>query len=368
MRTVVVLGSYAPSLIAFRGPLIAELVARGYRVVAMAPRIDAETDAKLRAIGAEPRDVEIENASMAPHKTWRSLRALERAFREIRPDAVIAYTIKPVTLGCLAAARAGVPNIVALITGLGFAFTEGGGAKRRLSRIVARALYRRALKKAHAVIFQNPDDRAFFRETGIMARDDAAVVNGSGIDIARFTPAPLPPGADFLMIARLLGDKGVREYAAAARLVKAKHPQARFRLVGYLDPSPDGLSQAEVDGWGDAIDFLGRRDDVRPAIADARVYVLPSYREGTPRSTLEAMAMGRPVVTTDAVGCRETVEEGVNGYKVPVRDAPALAEAMERFILDPALAERMGRESRRIAEEKFDVTRVNAALLAAAGL
>jgi glycosyltransferase involved in cell wall biosynthesis len=367
-KTVVVLGSYAPSLILFRGPLIAELISRGYRVVAMAPRIGSDIAGQLRSMGAEPRDVDIENASMAPRATLRSLRALERAFREIRPDAVIAYTIKPVTLGCLAAAKAGVPRIVALITGLGFAFIDGGGLKRRLSRLVATTLYRRALRKAHAIIFQNPDDRAFFRDRRITTRSDAAVVAGSGIDVAHYTPAPLPPGPDFLMIARLLGDKGVREYASAARRLKQAHPAARFRLVGFLDPSPDGISQAEVDGWSDAVEFLGKLDDVRPAIAEARVYVLPSYREGTPRSSLEAMAVGRAVVTTHAVGCRETVEEGVNGFMVPVRDADALAAAMERFIVDPGLAERMGRESRRIAEDKFDVRRVNAALLEAAGL
>lgn len=365
---VVVLGSYAPSLILFRGPLIAELVRRGYEVIAMAPRIDAATEAAVRAIGATPQEIALDNASMSPTATMATIRALEAAFRRIAPQAVIAYTIKPVTLGTLAAARAKVPTIVALITGLGFAFTDGGGLKRRLSRVAATLLYRRALKKASSVIFQNPDDRAFFRAAGILRRDDAAVVNGSGIDLARFEPAPLPDAPIFLMIARLLGDKGVREYAAAAAAVKVKHPAARFQLVGYLDPSPDGITQEEVDGWSGAVEFLGRMDDVRPAIAAARVYVLPSYREGTPRSSLEAMAMGRAIVTTDVPGCRETVIDGVNGLLVPVRDAGALATAMERFVVEPQLADRMGRESRRIAEEKFDVHRVNAAILQAARL
>lgn len=365
---VVLLGSYAPSLILFRGPLIAELVRRGYAVIAMAPRIDAETAAAVRALGAEVEEIALDNASMSPTATFATIRALEAAFRRIAPQAVIAYTIKPVTLGTLAAKRAGVPTIVALITGLGFAFTDGGGMKRRLSRIVATFLYKRALKQASSVIFQNPDDRAYFRAEGILRRDDAAVVNGSGIDLSRFEPAPLPAHPIFLMIARLLGDKGVREYAAAAALVKAQYPEARFQLVGYLDPSPDGVTQAEVDGWSGAVEYLGRMDDVRPAIAAARVYVLPSYREGTPRSSLEAMAMGRAVVTTDVPGCRETVVDGVNGLLVPVRDAPALAAAMTRFIAEPGLAEHMGRESRLYAEAKFDVHRVNAAILEAAGL
>lgn len=368
-KTVVVLGSYAPSLIHFRGLLIAELVGRGYRVIAMAPRIDAKTDAAVRALGAEPHEIAIDNASMSPLAAIRTVLALTAAFRRIRPHALIAYTIKPVTLGTLAAARVGVPKIIALITGLGFAFSDDGGFKRRLSRVVAGHLYRRALARATSIIFQNPDDRAFFREKGITRHDDAFVVNGSGIDLAHFTPAPLPETPIFLMIARLLVAKGVREYAAAAATVKARHPQARFRLVGYLDPSPDGVTQSEIDSWAGAVDFVGRLDDVRPALAAARVYVLPSsYREGTPRSSLEAMAMGRAIVTTDVPGCRETVVDGVNGLLVPGRDATALAAAMERFVADPELAERMGRESRRIAEEKFNVHHVNAAILAAAKL
>ena len=367
-RTVVVLGSYAPSLILFRGPLIAALVNRGYRVVAMAPAIDDEVAAKLRALGAEPRQVDLVNASMGPLSTLKTLAALRRAFAEIKPHAVLSYTIKPVTLGSIAAAAAGVPKIIALITGLGFAFIPGAGVKRRLGRAVATFLYRRALGKAHVVIFQNPDDRQFFTEKRLLRGKQAEVVNGSGIDLAHFTPAPLPAEPRFLMIARLLGDKGVREYAAAAAELRKRYPQVTFGLVGYFDPSPDGISREEFGNWDGAIDFLGKLDDVRPAIADASVYVLPSYREGTPRSSLEAMAMGRPIVTTDAVGCRETVEDGVNGFLVDVRSAASLAEGMEKFIRDPSLIPRMGGESRRIAERKFDVHRVNDAIIAAAGL
>ena len=171
------------------------------------------------------------------------------------------------------------------------------------------------------------------------------------------------------MIARLLGDKGIREFGAAARSLKARYPDTPIRLVGYLDQSPDSIRQAELDEIvASGVEFIGRLGDVRPAIAESSVYVLPSYREGTPRSTLEAMAMGRAVVTTDAPGCRETVVEGVNGFLVPPRDAVALAAAMEKFILDPGLAARMGAESRRIAEEKYDVNLVNAEIMRHAGL
>jgi glycosyltransferase involved in cell wall biosynthesis len=368
--TVVVLGSYAPSLIVFRGPMIAALVERGYRVVAMAPSIGPDTRAALAELGAEARDVSLVNSSLDPLAAARSLRLLTAALRDVAPDAVIAYTVKPVTLGAIAARRAGVANFVALITGLGFAFTEGGGLKRRLAKTVATLLYRRAFRRSRSIIFQNPDDRAHFEQLRIVPPGaQVTVVNGSGIDLDRFQVAPLPVAPIFLMIARLLGDKGVREYGAAASSLKARHPQARFQLVGYFDPSPDGISTDELDSMIEGgVEYLGKMDDVRPAIADASVYVLPSYREGTPRSVLEAMAMGRPIVTTDAPGCRETVVDGENGFLVPPREAAPLEAAMEKFILDRALIPAMGAKSRLLAECKYDVRAVNAALFEAAGL
>jgi glycosyltransferase involved in cell wall biosynthesis len=370
MATVAVLGSYAPSLIHFRGSLIAALAARGHKVLAMAPAISREVADGLRAIGAEPVEVPIDNQSLSPIEMVRSVRALTGAFARLRPDVVIGYTIKPVTLGAAAAARARVPRFVALITGLGYAFTGGRTLKRRLTERAAAFLYRRALKRSSAIVFQNPDDRDFFHERRILPpAPEPVLVGGSGIDLDAFAPAPLPPGARFLMISRLLGDKGVREYGAAARRLKARHPEAGFALVGYFDNSPDAISQEELVGIEQGgVDYLGRMDDVRPAIADCSIYVLPSYREGTPRSVLEAMAMGRAIVTTDAPGCRQTVDQGVNGFLALPRDAASLEAAMERFIAEPGLTAQMGEQSRRIAEERFDVRTVNAELIAAAGL
>jgi glycosyltransferase involved in cell wall biosynthesis len=370
MATVVVLGSYAPSLIHFRGSLIGALIGRGHRVVAMAPAIGADVGDRLRALGAEPFEVPLENQSLNPLAMLRSVRALTRAFATVRADAVIAYTVKPVTLGAVAAARADVPRFVSLITGLGYAFSGGTTAKRRLSELAATLLYRRALRRSAAIVFQNPDDRDYFRSRRILPRrPEPILVGGSGIDLDAFSPAPLPEGCRFLMISRLLGDKGLREYGEAARRLKAKHPEARFALVGYFDNSPDAITREELAGIeAGGVEFLGRMEDVRGAIADCSVYVLPSYREGTPRSVLEAMAMGRAVVTTDAPGCRQTVDHGRNGFLAAPRDSGSLERTMERFIADPALIGPMGAESRRIAEERFDVNKVNAQLLAAAGL
>lgn len=368
--TVAVVGSYAPSLITFRGPMIADLVERGHRVVGMADSVDDITCERLKAIGAEARSVPILNHSLSPISMAKSVRALTKAFRDIRPDTVIAYTVKPVTLGAIAAAHVRIPNFVALVTGLGFAFTEGSGFKRRISRVVASALYRYAFHLSRSIIFQNPDDRDDFRRRRLLPSEvKVAVVNGSGIDVDQFTPAALPQAASFLMVSRLLGDKGVREYGRAAARLKTRYPEAVFRIAGYLDDSPDAIGRDELAAFqGAGVEFLGKLDDVREAIAASSIYVLPSYREGTPRSVLEAMAMGRPIITTDAPGCRETVEDGSNGFLVPPRNDRALEETMERFIRAPELIGDMGARSRALAERKFEVHAVNRAIFEAAGL
>ncbi|MCL4454978.1 MAG: glycosyltransferase family 4 protein, partial [Deinococcus sp.] len=209
---------------------------------------------------------------------------------------------------------------------------------------------------------ENPDDLKVFRERRLLNDPSKAVlINGSGVDVEHFRPEPLPQEVSFLLIARLLRDKGVREFVEAARKVRRDHPQVRFRLVGWLDDSPSSITQAEVDGWVNegTVEFLGRLEDVRPAIAQSTVFVLPSYREGTPRTVLEAMAMGRAVITTSAPGCRETVVDEDNGFLVPVRDAEALAQAMRRFLENPTLAAQMGARGRAVAEAKYDVRKVN---------
>ncbi len=371
-KTVVVLGGFAESLVIFRGPLLRALVERGHRVVACAPAAPAAVVDALAAMGVTYRDVPLKRAGLRPDQDLRGLGALILLFHEIRPDVVLGYTIKAVIYGLLAARLAGVPRRFAMITGLGYAFI-GAGLRARLAGAAARRLYRLSLGGADRVFFQNPDDRALFERLGLVRGPEQAVmINGSGVDLDAFRPAPPPPGRpSFLLIARLLGDKGVREYVAAARALRARYPDAVFRLAGWIDgDNPAAVSERELRSWvtEGAVEYLGRLDDVRPAIAAASVYVLPSYREGTPRTVLEAMAMGRPVVTTDAPGCRETVRDGVNGYLVPVRDAGALARAMERFLVEPGLIEAMGRESRRIAVEKYDVREVNAIILEAMGL
>jgi len=371
--TFLLIAGYPDSLLNFRGPLIDALISCGLSVHVAAPDLDSDSAIRkqLKAKGAHVHDIPLRRTGMNPVMDLLALASLWRLMRHIRPDYVLGYTIKPVIYGSLAAWLAGVPQRYALVTGLGYAFLEGPGERRVLRRLVQH-LYRFALAKVNKVFFQNPDDQALFKAKGILAKDiPSVVVNGSGVDISSFAVVPLPETPSFLLIARLLAAKGVRHYAHAAALVKSRCPQAVFGLVGGIDDNPDAISPAELDAWVDngTIVYHGQLSDVRPAISECSVYVLPSYyREGTPRSVLEAMAMGRPVITTDAPGCRETVVDGHNGYLVPVRSVDALAKAMLKFLDNPGLAAAMGAESRKIAEEKYDVHKVNAFMLREMGI
>ncbi len=370
-RDMVLIAGFAESIIAFRGGLIGALSRAGITMTATAPEVfDAGTRDKLGALGAGAVSLPMRRTGTNPVADLVYGIRLFAMFRKTRPRYVLAYTVKPVIYGTLAAWLAGVPSRFALITGLGYAFT---GERRRLLSRVVMALYKIALRRSSKVFFQNPDDERQFREMGLLPLGiPSVVVNGSGVDVASYAVRPLPTGAPpvFLMIGRLLGDKGVREYAAAARRIRAVSPDVRFRLVGWIDTNPDAIAQGELDCWvaDGTLEFLGKLKDVRPAIADSTVYVLPSYREGTPRTVLEAMAMGRPIITTDAPGCRETVIDGENGYLVPVKSVDALVAAMQRFIDNPDLAARMGQRSRQVAEDKYDVHKVNAVMLREMGI
>lgn len=369
-KTVAIIGSDLPYLLNFRGSLVRAIAERGHSITCIAPDIDAVAAAKLQDFGARATSVAISRSSLNPLDDLKTYRALRQAISEISPDVVIPYTIKPVVWGTLAAHAEGVGRIVPIMTGLGYAFTGGWSAARIVSLGAASVLYRLALSKAHMVLFQNPDDLALFRGRGLLpARIPSAIIAGSGIDTQCFSPRPLPSEPSFLMICRFLKNKGIREFAAAARTIKRKYPATSIKLVGYMDQSSDSIHQSDLDAMiRDGVEYLGKLSDVRPAIEQASVYVLPSYREGTPRSSLEAMAMGRAIITTDAPGCRETVVDGANGFLVPIGNSQRLAEAMEQFIQRPELIQSMGEASRRIAFEKYDVNKVNDDIIGYANL
>ncbi|MBV6305078.1 glycosyltransferase family 4 protein [Candidimonas humi] len=369
------ISSFADSLTRFRGALIDDLRGQGLEVHVAAPDIEEAglVRKQLEEKGVVVHSVALQRTGLNPVRDLNTLYLLWRLMRRIRPDYTLGYTIKPVVYGLIAAFLARIPNRYALITGLGYTFQDEDepGLPSRLLRQGIRGLYSLALGFADGIFFQNPDDAALFRSYGILRSGKrAVVVNGSGVDISAFSPAPFPPRPVFLLIARLLGDKGVREYVLAAGAIRKKFPGITFNIVGWIDENPNAIRPAELEQWiaSGSINYIGRLQDVRPAIAACSVYVLPSYREGTPRTVLEAMAMGRPIITTDAPGCRETVVDGENGFLVPPKAVDELAEAMTKFIDDPGLIETMGRRSREIAESKYDVHKVNAAMLGEMGI
>lgn len=372
--SVALISSIAFSLTNFRGPLIRTLVAKGVRVYALAPDFDTTTRAAVEQLGAKPVDISLDRTGIRPLRDAIDAIRLVSLLRRLKPDATFAYFIKPVIYGSLAAMVAGVHRRFALVAGLGYVFTPDGtreGLKRRLLRKAASLLYKAAFRVCETVFLQNQDDVDQLVNGRILAPDKVVLLSGSGVELDRLRPTPpLQSPPTFLLMARLLREKGIVEFVSAARTLRQDHPEARFLLLGGSDPNPGGLDESLIRGWVEegVIEWLGHVADVQPWISASSVFVLPSYREGKPRSTQEAMAMGRAVVTTDAPGCRDTVEEGVNGYLVPVRDSAALAEAMRAFIVNPSLMVSMGRESRRLAEERFDVHAINRSILASMGL
>ena len=368
-QSVIVVGNLAESLLRFRGSLMREMVARGFRVVGCAPHIGSSVRAGLADMGVESREVPLRRGAARPLDDLRFMLSLFRIIREERPGLVLTYTIKPVILGSLVARMAGVPRSASIIAGLGSSFAAASAGQAAGSRVV-RALYRLALAKTQAVVFQNQDDQALFHSLGLVRPGcRTVVVGGSGIDLEEFSPAPPPNGPCFLMASRLIADKGVREYCAAAALVRQRHPRARFRLAGWIDErQPSAITASQLDEWTAmaGVEYVGHVADVRPLLRECSAFVLPSYyREGVPRSLLEALAVGRAIVSTDMPGCREAVVSGETGLLVPPRDVPALAAALSRLVEDPALAEAMGRAGRRLAESRFDARLVNEDILRA---
>jgi glycosyltransferase involved in cell wall biosynthesis len=338
----------------FRQRLIGDLQRSGYEVVALSPP-DAYS-ARLAELGVRHIAIDIDSKGLSPSRDLRLLAAYYRALRQLRPAAYLGYTAKPNIWGSLAANALGIP-VVNNVSGLGTAFISRGP----LTSVVS-SLYRLALRRSATVFFQNPEDLDLFLRKRLVSTHQAALLPGSGVDLERFAVAPLPHSRHperftFLLIARLLGDKGLREYVEAARLVKRSHPHVIFQVLGFLEAqNRSAISRAEVEGWvaEGAVEYLGSSEDVRAAIAAADCVVLPSYREGLPRTLLEAAAMGRPLIATDVPGCRHVVQEGLNGFLCAVRDASSLAEACFKMLAltEPRFAA-MGVAARERVEREF---------------
>lgn len=355
MKIIICLNT-AWNLLNFRAGLIRALVAQGYEVLAVAP--DDSYAPRLAALGCRFVPLPMDNQGTHPGRDAVLLGRFVRLLMRERPDVYLGYTVKPNVYGSLAARLLGIP-VVNNIAGLGAVFIREGWLVR-----VVRKLYSVALARSTKVFFQNDDDRQLFISGGLVRAEVTDLLPGSGIDLARFSVVPLgaTDGTErkfrFLLIARMLWDKGVGEYVDAAKLIHERWPQAECCLLGFVDAqNPTAISGSEMEAWvaQGVVNYLGVSDDVRIEIAAADCIVLPSYREGTPRTLLEAAAMGRPIITTDAVGCREVVDDGHNGYLCTVRDAGDLAEKMERMLsLTHEQRSEMGLRGREKMETEFD--------------
>jgi len=365
--------SDANSLRNFRGRLITSLREAGHEVVAVAPDFPKDILQWCHDLGVATERTSLDNQSLNPLKDLAALAQLCRIVRRRRPDVVMGYTHKPALYTAVAGKLNAVPNVTMMVTGIGFGFEPGKGIRRRFVPAITRTLFRIGCTISNKVIFHNKDNRDFFlAERLLKERCKAVVVGGSGVDLSEFRPQPFDRASSgeisFLLIARIVRYKGILEYARAAEALRERYPKAKFLLAGYRDSNPLAYSRDEWRFIQDRVEYLGPAEDVRPLYRRAHVYVLPSYGEGMPRTVLEAMASARPIVTTDTYGCRDTVEEGVNGHLVPIRNAPALAAAMERFLDARSSLEPMGKASLSRVRKLFDVEIVNRQMLAALGL
>ena len=351
---IVICSNTAWSLYNFRRALIRALVDDGFEVIVAAP-LDVYAN-KVQGLGCRYIALPMDNRGTSPVRDLQLLVRLWRLLGRERPVAYLGYTIKPNIYGALAARALGIPTLCN-VTGLGAAFIRDSWLTR-----VVKHLYRVAFRSS-SVIFENETDREFFVEERLVRGQQTLVMPTTGVDLAQFTPSsprPVDGQLHFLLVARMLWDKGVGEFIEAARRLRQSNPEVRFQLLGFLDVlNPAAIDRSVVEGWvaEGIVEYLGATEDVRPHLAAADCIVLPSYREGLPRSLIEAAAMGRPLIATDVPGCREVVDIGKNGFLVVPRDASSLAEAIAAFCeLSHAQRSEMGVASRRKAVTEFDET------------
>ena len=363
----VLIASHAKSVINFRRNLIDDLQNNSMDVHVLIPKLSSidndVTRKKIEEIGVTVHEVHLNRTGLNLISDFIAFIHIVITLWKIKPDYVISYTIKPVIYGTLAAKIAGIKHRFALITGLGSVFNEGKSKRSKSLLFIVKHMYKVSLLGAEKVFFQNPDDMRSFQKYKIVSALQSCVVNGSGVDLDYYKFSNPPGKISFLLLARLLNSKGVRIYFEAAQIVKSLYPNIEFSLAGHIDDlNNDSISRGELDSWIErkVINYYGQMSDVRTAIANCSIYVLPSfYREGVPRSILEAMSMGRAIITTNTPGCKETVIDGENGYLIDPKSVSKLVDAIMKFVNQPETVRKMGVKSREMAEEKYDVYKVN---------
>ena len=360
---IAVISSHTPSLFWFRMDMMKSFMNCGYEVFAVGNESSDKWSEKFTEKGITYKEIVVSRNGVNPIDDLKTLRSIKKVLREIDPDKIFTYQAKSVIYSGIAANRLGITEVYPLIAGTGSIFLRND-LKTKAIRAVMAEEYRIALRKSPSVFFQNPDDEQVFRKYRIIKNQKIVLLHGSGVNLDKFKVEPFPDQFAFLCVSRLIRDKGVYEYLEASRRVKKEHPEVRFMLVGPFDSNPSAITTDELQGYIDdgSIEYYGEQEDIRPYLLQCSVFVLPSYREGTPKTNLEAMATGRPVITTDAPGCRETVTDGENGYLIQPKNIDALCEKMEYFIGNPTIAHNMGIDGRKKAETLFDVNLVNASI------
>lgn len=364
MKSIALITANASTITGFRREMVKSLHEKGIKVFALAPNFDEASRAQVQSIGAVPIDCPMSRTGLNPFVDVMNTLKMALILKKLKPDISFGYMIKPVIFGAIAARLAKIPHRFSMVEGLGYVFTSNGNDltwKRKILQYIVVMLYRVGLAQAEKVFFLNKDDSSELIGYGAIKEEKCFLLGAIGIDLNKwsFSPPVLKP-VTFIQVARLLREKGVEDFVNAAKIVKKIYPEARFVLLGGVDLNPNSLSEGDVQEWvrEGVLEWPGHVS-VGPWMERSSVFVLPSYREGFPVSTQEAMAMGRPVITTNVPGCRETVKDGENGFLVPVRDSQALAVAMMKFLKNPELVSIMGSLSREIAEKRFDVHKIN---------
>ena len=369
MKHILIIASNGSSLINFRLNLIKDLLGKGHKVSVASPTTSFPKNFQkvLQNLNIRIYNFSLSSTGLNILKDFLSCVQIYKIINNSKPDIIISYTIKPVIYTGLILMFLKKIIYYPMITGLGYAFIDRHSIKHKILKYITVKLYKLGLKNFEKVIFQNEDDRSLFVKLKLIKNKSlTCIVNGSGVDLNAYPFSKLPPDPIFLMISRLLIDKGVREYFQAAKIVRSSYPNAQFKLVGYFDKNPACISHDELKSWIEdgSIQYLGEIESVQAILKSSRYFVLPSYREGTPRSILEALSSGRPIITTDVAGCRETVVHEKNGLLVPVKDQVALANAMMKMIeKSDEKIEYMARESFLIAKNKYEINKVNKSII-----
>lgn len=362
MKRILLISPKNRTVYNFRGDLIKDLQKKGYQVFVSIP--DLTNIEKIEELNVSYRVIKLSKHGLNFFDDLNYILNLTKYIKKIKPDLILAYTVKPIVYGSISSRISGVKNFYSMVEGLGFVFISKS-IKAKILNVIIRYLYKLAFKLSKKIIFLNDDDLKLFTISKITKKEKSFVVNGAGINLEKFKPLPYPEKITFFMLSRLLKSKGVMQYLYACEKIKRKYPQIKCMLLGKIENMPDAIPEKEIMKFVEkgVVELFNETENVLDFYKESSVYVLTSYREGIPRTVLEAMACARPIIVTEVPGSKETLKEGYNGFFVPLNDVDKLVEKMEWFIENKEQIQTMGKNSYDLCVEKFDVKKVNKSLL-----